>query len=62
MVGAAIPNLSTIKHALEVMKLNYLHLLSDRGLAIKFAEKAYKANAKSALHDLSCETPPNACD
>jgi hypothetical protein len=31
-------------------------------IVIKFAEKAYRANAKYALHDLSCETPPNACD
>jgi len=61
-VGDAIPNLQTIKLALEVMKSNYIHLISNRDLAIKFVEKAYIANAKSTLHDLSCGTPPNACD
>jgi hypothetical protein len=31
-------------------------------IVIKFAEKDYRDNAKHVLHDLSCETPPNACD
>jgi hypothetical protein len=31
-------------------------------IVIMFAKKAYRANVKFVLRDLSCETPHNACD
>jgi hypothetical protein len=48
--------LQTIKHALEVIKFDYLHLFLDRDLVIKVEKKVYRVVARFSRHDLSCES------
>lgn len=45
-VGATFSNLHTIEGALEIIKSDYLHLLSDKDHAIKFVEKTFSAFAE----------------
>lgn len=44
--GDTLSKVRTIKEAFESIKSNYLHLLSDRDHAIKFAEETYDAYQK----------------
>lgn len=43
MDGVTLSNLRTIKEALESMKIDYFHFLSNRHHAIKFAEETLDA-------------------